>query len=148
MRACARPHTAASTRMEWIFGFLKTVRLHTPQFHGTICCEPCAVLACPVQLLWLLPASFGVCGKLLRHHLTCARNLAITLPHCATTEITEAKERAKMKLRVASRKLQGEALAQEQARINEELWAAIGKPSLPRSRDKNGTPKNVMEMLK
>lgn len=50
-----------------------------------------------------------------------------------------------MKMRVASRKLHGEALEAERQKINEELWAAIGKPSLPRSRDKS---KGVMAQLK
>jgi len=63
-------------------------------------------------------------------------------------QIAAAKEDAKMKIRVASRKLMGDALKAEQEKINAELWAKIGKPNVPRSRDKNGSPSNVMAMLK
>lgn len=58
-------------------------------------------------------------------------------------QIQEAKEAAKMKLRVASRKLQGEALEMENKKIKAELQAKIGKPNLPRSREK-GSPNSVM----
>jgi len=70
-------------------------------------------------------------------------------PWIPESQITQAKEQAKMQLRVASRKLAGKPveLAAEQKRINDELWRKIGKPSLPRNRDK-GSPTNVMDMLK
>jgi len=50
--------------------------------------------------------------------------------------IEEAKETAKMKARVAARKLHGTALAAEKKKINHELWVTIGRPNLLRSRDK------------
>jgi len=59
-------------------------------------------------------------------------------------QIAAAKEEAKMKMRVASRKFMGDKLKEEQKKINDELWRKIGKPNIPRSRDKN----NVMDMLK
>ena len=55
-----------------------------------------------------------------------------------------------MKLRVAARKYGGEKLAEEQKKINDELWHKIGKPNLPRSREKGspeGSPNNVMNLI-
>jgi len=79
--------------------------------------------------------------------------------------IEEAKETAKMKARVAARRLHGAALSAEKKKINHELWVTIGRPNLLRSRDKAAfgtvdknndgipdadtpSPENVMEFLK
>ena len=67
-------------------------------------------------------------------------------------QIQEAKETAKMKMRVLARKYAGkpEMMKAEQAKVSEELWAKIGKPNLPRARDKNGklaSPTNIMASL-
>ena len=61
-------------------------------------------------------------------------------PWIPVSQIEQAKETAKMKVRVAARKFAGkpESFRQEQQKISEELWTKIGKPDLPRTRDKNG----------
>lgn len=67
------------------------------------------------------------------------------------SQIQQAKEDAKMKMRVAARKLTGSALEAERKKINDELWHRIGKPNIPRSREKGAkgaSPDNVMAMLK
>lgn len=58
------------------------------------------------------------------------------------SQIEEAKEAAKASIRVAARKFAGkpEEFKAEQERISLVLWKKIGKPDLPRTRDKNGSP--------
>ena len=51
-------------------------------------------------------------------------------PWIPESQIQAAKEDAKKKLRVASRKYQGERLAEEHKKINEELLAKIGRPKV------------------
>jgi stress-induced morphogen len=65
-------------------------------------------------------------------------------PWIPESQIAAAKEEAKMKLRVASRKFMGERLAEEHKKINDELLAKIGRPKVPRNREK-GSPSSVTE---
>ena len=59
--------------------------------------------------------------------------------------VAAAKEEAKMKLRVASRKFQGQRLQDEHQKINAELKAKICKGQVPRSRDK-GSPGSTIDL--
>jgi len=73
-------------------------------------------------------------------------------PWIPMSQVEEARETAKQKQRVAARKFAGKPkeFAAEQKKISEELWSKIGKPELPRIRDKDGklmlgSPTNVMD---
>jgi len=73
-------------------------------------------------------------------------------PWIPMSQVEDAKEMAKQKIRVASRKFAGKPkeFAAEQKKISEELWRKIGKPDLPRIRDKNGhigSPTDIMASL-
>ena len=57
-------------------------------------------------------------------------------PWIPMDQVEDAKDEAKAKIRVASRKLKGQELVEEKARIEAELRAKIGLSRLPRSRDK------------
>lgn len=62
-------------------------------------------------------------------------------PWIPEEQIRQAKEDAKAKSRVASRKLQGIELVNELEKIKTELRHKIGNPRLPRAREK-GSPKS------
>jgi hypothetical protein len=63
-------------------------------------------------------------------------------PWIPMDKVNQARELAKTKLRVASRKYRGEQLVEEQRKIQEELQSKICS-KLPRSREK-GSPNNIM----
>ena len=69
------------------------------------------------------------------------------------SKIQAAKEEARVRLRVASRKAHANPswFAAEQKRINLELWNKIGRPNLPTKRrqspDSPVTPTNIMNAL-
>lgn len=72
------------------------------------------------------------------------------------SKIRAAKEDARMKLRVASRKAHANPswFAAEQKKINQELFVKIGRPNLPQKRNQakspgspDGSPVNVMQLI-
>jgi hypothetical protein len=58
------------------------------------------------------------------------------------SKITAAKEKARMQLRVASRRAHADPawFNSEQKRINQQLWVSIGRPNLPQKRQQTGSP--------
>ena len=58
------------------------------------------------------------------------------------SKITAAKEKARMQLRVASRRAHADPawFNSEQKRINQQLWVSIGRPNLPQKRRQTGSP--------